>query len=222
MKTKLFLKKTFLAGLIALIPIAGTLWLLKIIIFTAEGMAQALIPSRFRPINMIGYNIPGMGIVAALIVVFLVGLFTRLYIGRRVLAYGDKLFSSIPFGRGIYSAIKQFLGTITGDQQKSFRQVVLVEYPSPDIFAIGFLTGYTRGEIQAKTPSRVMNIFIPTTPNPTSGFLLLFPEEKVTFLDMPVEDAFKFIVSGGVVAKPLLTKQSTPAGDEGRINADPR
>jgi uncharacterized membrane protein len=125
------------------------------------------------------------------------------------------LFSKIPFGRGIYTAIKQFLGTITGDQKKHFRQVVLVEYPSPNMYAIGFLTGHTKGEIQAKTPDRVLNVFIPTTPNPTSGFLLMFPEDKVRILDMPIEDAFKFIVSGGVVAKPLIAREnSAPQGSD--------
>lgn len=203
---KTFLRKTFVAGLLAFLPIAGTLWLLKILIYTAEGLFEGLVPFRFRPANLIGYDIPGMGILAAVLLVFLVGLFTRLYVGKRFLNYGDQLFSKIPFGRGIYSAIKQFLHTVTGDGQKSFRQVVLVEYPSPGIFAIGFLTGWTGGEVQAKTQERVANVFLPTTPNPTSGYLLMFPESKMTLLDMSVEDAFKFIVSGGVVVQPLQSK----------------
>jgi len=198
---KTFFKKTFLAGFIALLPIAGTIWLIKIIIYAAEGLSQAFIPPQWRPANLVGYDIPGMGILAALIVVFIVGLFARLYIGKQVLAYGDRVFQKIPLGRGIYAAIKQFLGTIMGEGRKSFRQVVLVEYPSPKIYAIGFLTGYAGGEVQIKTKQRVANVFIPTTPNPTSGFLLMFPEDKLLYLDMTVEEAFKFIVSGGVVVK---------------------
>lgn len=190
-----------MAGLIALLPIAGTLWLIKIIIYAAEGLFAGFIPSQWRATNLIGYDIPGMGILAALIVVFIVGLFTRLYIGKKVLNYGDRLFKKIPVGRGIYTAIKQFLDTVSGKSRDSFRQVVLVEYPSPGIFALGFLTGYASGEVQSKTESRVANVFIPTTPNPTSGFLLMFPETKMTYLDMTVEEAFKFIVSGGVVVK---------------------
>lgn len=198
---KSFLKKTFLAGLIAFLPIAGTLWLLKILIFTAEGLFEGLIPPRFRPINLIGYDIPGMGILAAFVLVLVVGLFTRLYIGKELLAYGDRLFSRLPFGRGIYTAIKQFVSTITGSGQ-NFRQVVLVEYPSPGTYVIGFLTGQTGGEVQEKTRQEIVSVFLPTTPNPTSGYLLLYPKNKVTPLEMSVEEAFKFIVSGGVVAPP--------------------
>ena len=202
-----FFKKTLMAGLIALLPIIGTIWLIKVIIYTAEGYFQSFIPSQWRPANWIGHDIPGVGILAAILLILLVGLFTRLYIGRRALAWGDQLFRRIPFGRGIYSAIKQFIGTITGETQKSFRQVVLVEYPSPNIYAMGFLTGYAGGEVQAKTKQKVVNVFIPTTPNPTSGFLLMFPEDKIQTLDMSVEDAFKFIVSGGVVVKPFHPKE---------------
>jgi len=200
-----------MAGFIALLPIAGTLWLLKIIIYTAESLFQGFIPARFRPVNLIGYDIPGMGILAALIVVFLVGSITRFYVGRRLLSYGDQIFTKIPFGRGIYSAIKQFIGTIAGGGKKSFRQVVLVEYPSPGIFALGFLTGWASGEVQEKTKKRVANVFIPTTPNPTSGFLLMFSEDNIRILDMTVEDAFKFIVSGGVVVKPFPDQSLPPA-----------
>ena len=205
---KHFFKKTLIAGLITLLPIFGTFWLLKVIIYTAEGFFQGFIPVQWRTESLTGYDIPGLGILAALIVVFLVGLFTRLYIGKQLLSWGDTLFQKIPFGRGIYSAIKQFVGTITGEGRKSFRQVVLVEYPSPGSFALGFLTGWARGEVQQKTQERVANIFIPTTPNPTSGFLLLFPESKMSYLDMTVEEAFKFIVSGGVVTADFQPKAS--------------
>lgn len=200
-----YLKKTFIAGLITLLPIAGTLWLIKVIVYAAEGVFQGLIPVQWRLKTLTGYDIPGMGILAALIALFTVGLFTRLVIGKRVIAYGDRLFHRIPFGRGIYSAIKQFIETVAGSR-KSFRHVVLVEYPSPGIFALGFWTGWAEGEVQAKTQERLANVFLPTTPNPTSGYLLLFPESKMTFLSLTVDEAFKFIVSGGVVASPLESK----------------
>lgn len=211
-----FFKKTFTAGIIALLPIAGTLWLLKIIIYTAESMFEGLIPARFRPVNLIGYDIPGMGILAALILILLVGSITRFYIGKRLLTYSDQIFTKIPLGRGIYTAIKQFISTIAGGNQKSFRQVVLIEYPSPGIFALGFLTGWASGEVQEKTQRRVANVFIPTTPNPTSGFLLMFPEDKFKILEMTVEEAFKFIVSGGVVVKPFNNNGELiqPAGSD--------
>lgn len=196
-----FLKKSFFAGFIALLPIAGTIWLLKVIIVTAESTFQSFIPPQWRPANWIGYDIPGIGILAAVIIVLLVGMLTRLYFGRKLLSYGDRIFHKIPLGRGIYRAIKQFLGTITGEGKKSFRQVVLLEYPCEGTYALGFLTGYSIGEVQDKTPENMANIFLPTTPNPTSGYLLLVPERKLIFLNMAIEDAFKFIVSGGVVVK---------------------
>ncbi len=196
-----FFKKYFTAGIIALLPIAGTLWLLKVLILSAEEFFRSFIPPQFLPENHFGFDIPGLGILFAIIFILLVGLLTRLYIGRRLFNIGDRLFGRIPLGRGIYSAIKQFLGTITGEERKSFRQVVLVEYPSPGLHALGFFTGYASGEVQAKTKVKVANVFIPTTPNPTSGFLLMVPESKLIHLEMSVEDAFKFIVSGGVVVK---------------------
>ncbi len=199
---KTFLKKTFIAGLLALLPIAGTLWLIKVIIYAAEDFFQGFIPAKFRPEHLLGYDIPGLGILAAVIIVFLVGLITRLYIGKKLLSFGDRLFHKIPFGRGIYTAIKQFLGMVAGEGKKSFRQVVMVEYPHTGIYALGFLTGYSGMEIQGKTKERVANVFVPTTPNPTTGLLLLFPESKLVPLQMTVEDAFKLIVSGGVVVKP--------------------
>ncbi len=195
------IKKTFIAGLLTFLPIAGTLWLLKIIIDTAEKFFQGFLPHAWRPAQLIGYEIPGLGILVALTVVFVVGLFTRFYIGRRLLHYGDRLFHKIPLGRGIYSGIKQFLSTIAGAGKKSFRQVVIVEYPAPKIYALGFLTGEASGEVQIKTQENVYNVFLPTTPNPTSGFLLMYPKEKIIFLEMNVEDAFKFIMSGGVVVR---------------------
>ncbi|MDX1386086.1 MAG: DUF502 domain-containing protein, partial [bacterium] len=181
-----YLKKTLLAGLITLLPIAGTLWLIKVIIYAAEGLFEGLIPYQWRLKTLTGYDIPGMGILAALIVIFLVGLFTRLVIGKRFIAYGDRLFQRIPFGRGIYTAIKQFIETVAGSR-KSFQHVVLVEYPSPGSFALGFWTGWAEGEVQAKTQERMANVFLPTTPNPTSGYLLLFPESKMTFLSLTVD-----------------------------------
>ncbi|MCB1214568.1 MAG: DUF502 domain-containing protein [Deltaproteobacteria bacterium] len=208
---KAFLKKTFLAGLIAFLPIAGTLWLLKVLILAAEGLFEGLIPPRFRPINLVGYEIPGMGILAAVLLILIVGLFTRLYVGKRLLSYGDKLFSRLPFGRGIYTAIKQFVSTITGGGQ-NFRQVVLVEFPSPNTYVIGFLTGETGGEVQLRTKQEIVSVFLPTTPNPTSGYLLLYPKDKVIPLDMTVEEAFKFIVSGGVVAPPYPRIQGKAEG----------
>lgn len=198
---KNFLKKTFVAGFLALLPIAGTLWLLKVIVLTAEGFFQSFIPARFHPKLWIGHNIPGIGIVIALLVVLLTGMFTRFYLGHQLFAWGDRIFSKIPFGRTIYSAIKQFLATFTGDGKKTFRRVVLTEFPSAGTYALAFVTGETRGAPRDKSGEKLVNIFLPTTPNPTTGFFLMIPESRLTYLEMNVEDAFKMIISGGVVGK---------------------
>ncbi|KAB2839240.1 DUF502 domain-containing protein, partial [bacterium] len=128
------------------------------------------------------------------------------YLGRKLVEMGDRLFDRIPLGRGIYKAIKQFLNTVAGDSEKSFRRVVLVEFPSPGTYVLGFVTGVASGEVQAKTEEQVLNVFVPTTPNPTTGFFFMMPERKLTPLSMPVEDAFKLLISGGVVVKESLDK----------------
>ncbi|MCC7344104.1 MAG: DUF502 domain-containing protein [Deltaproteobacteria bacterium] len=203
---KKFLKQSFMAGVLTLLPIAGTIWLLKALIFTAEEFSRSFIPARWHPEQVLGRDIPGIGLLIALILILLTGTFTRFYLGRKLVEMGDRLFDRIPLGRGIYKAIKQFLNTVAGESEKSFRRVVLVEFPSPGSFVIGFVTGTASGEVQDKTEERVLNVFVPTTPNPTTGFFFMMPERKLTPLSMPVDEAFKLIVSGGVVVKESLEK----------------
>jgi len=198
---KKFIKQSLVAGLLVLLPIAGTVWLLRFIILSAEQFARSFFPSRLYPENFFGYDIPGMGIALALLLVFLTGMLTRLYLGKKILAFSDKIFDRIPLGRSIYKAIQQFLSTVLGEERRSFRKVVLAEYLAPGTYGLGFLTGEVSPEIEAKSRPGMVNVFIPTTPNPTSGFLMLLPEEKVIPLDISVEEAFKLIVSFGVVGK---------------------
>ncbi|MFO1463468.1 MAG: DUF502 domain-containing protein [bacterium] len=198
---KKFLKQSFMAGMLTLLPIAGTIWLLKVLILGAEEFSRSFIPERFHPEQMLGHDIPGIGLLFALLLILLTGTVTRFYLGKKLVALGDRIFDRIPLGRGIYKAIKQFLNTIAGDSSKSFRKVVLVEFPTPGSFVIGFVTGFASGEVQEKTEEKVLNIFVPTTPNPTTGFFFMMPERKITPLTMSVEEAFKLIVSGGVVVK---------------------
>lgn len=205
-RVKKFLKQSFMAGVLTLLPIAGTIWLLKALIFTAEEFSRSFIPARWHPEQILGRDIPGIGLLIALILILLTGTFTRFYLGRKLVEMGDRLFDRIPLGRGIYKAIKQFLNTVAGDSEKSFRRVVLVEFPSPGTYVLGFVTGVASGEVQAKTEEQVLNVFVPTTPNPTTGFFFMMPERKLTPLSMPVEDAFKLLISGGVVVKESLDK----------------
>lgn len=207
---KKFLKQSFMAGILTLLPIAGTIWLLKALISTAEEFSRSFIPARWHPEQILGRDIPGIGLLLAFILILLTGTLTRFYLGKKMVELGDRIFDRIPLGRGIYKAIKQFLNTVAGETGKGFRRVVLVEFPTPGSFVIGFVTGTASGEIQEKTQERVVNVFVPTSPNPTTGFFFMMPEHKLTPLAMPVEEAFKLIVSGGVVAKDL-TEKANPA-----------
>jgi uncharacterized membrane protein len=196
---KKFLKQSFMAGLLALLPIAGTIWLLRLIIFAAEDFSRSFIPRRFHPETFFGRDIPGMGLLVALILIMITGVLMRLYIGKKILSLGEKIFNKIPLGRSIYIALKQFLATIAGEGSRPFRRTVLVEFPEKGTYAIGFFTGPALGEVQAKTQEKMGHVFIPTTPNPTTGFLLIVPERKMIPLEMSAEEAFKLLVSGGVV-----------------------
>jgi len=198
---KKFLKQSFMAGVLTLLPIAGTIWLLKVLILSAEEFSRSFIPEQFHPEHILGRDIPGAGLLFAVLIILLTGTITRFYVGKRLVSLGDQIFDRIPLGRSIYKAIKQFLNTIAGDKEKTFRKVALVEFPTPGSYMIGFITGLASGETQTKTQEKVWNVFVPTTPNPTTGFLFLLPEQKIIPLEMPVEEAFKLIVSGGVVNK---------------------
>ena len=147
-------------------------------------------------------GLPGLGLVVLLVVITLIGALTAGFLGRMVLNIGERILARMPVIRSVYSAIKQILETVLQQQSKAFRQAVLVEYPRRGIWAIGFITGPTEGEVQNLTLQEVVNVFLPTTPNPTSGFLLFVPRKDVVFLDMSVEEAVKMVISGGIVTPP--------------------
>lgn len=196
---KSLLKNYFFAGLATLIPIALTVYILKILIMWADTFFKHFIPSAFYPENIIGRDIPGIGIVITFLLIVLVGILTRLYIGKILISWGDRIFSRIPFGKGVYKALKDFVGMTLQEGGSSFKQVALIEYPRQGTWAIVFVTGEATGEIQDKTGEKVYTTFLPTTPNPTSGYLLMVPEKDLTILDMKVDQAMKIIISAGVV-----------------------
>lgn len=192
-----FFKKYFVAGALVLAPIAITAWILKGFILWCENLVIGFLPSSWHPITFWGYSIPGVGLFLTLLLIFLTGVLTRLYLGRKLLAIGDALINKIPFGRGIYSSTKQLLNTIVSTRGNKFHQVVLVEFPKPGNFMLGFVTGETGELICKHLNQKTLNVFVPTAPNPTSGFLIVMAEENVTPVDISPEKAFKFIVSGG-------------------------
>ena len=195
------IKNYFIMGLLATIPIGVTIYILRVVIGMMDNMLQIL-PSKFHPDTYLPFHIPGLGSIATVVLIFIIGVLTQSFLGRKVVSIGEWILSKIPLVRNIYIAIKQLTGAIFVQNSKEFKRVVMVEYPRKELWVIGFVTGITEGEVQTKTKKRVVNVFVPTTPNPTSGFYLLVPEKDIISLDMTVEDAFKLVVSGGIVSPP--------------------
>ena len=193
----LTIRNYFITGVVVLIPIGFTLYLTKILI----GISSNLIPKNLNPNHYLPFDIPGVEILISILLITLVGGLSLSFFGKRILKIIDDLFQRIPFLRTVYSAIVQMTETFSkkNDDTKS---VVLVEYPRKGVWAVGFATKENTGEMSDKTNKKLINVFVPTTPNPTSGFLLMFPIEDVIYLNMSFEEASKFIVSAGTSNKP--------------------
>ena len=191
------LRTYFFTGVVVLIPIGITLYLTKFII----QISSKIIPEEINPNNYLPFSIPGLEILISIIVITIVGGLSFSFIGKKLLQLINDLFKRIPILRTIYSAITQMTETFT-NKDDSKRSVVLVEYPRKGTWAVGFATKKNETEISSKTNKNLINVFLPTTPNPTSGFLLMFPEEEIVYLDMTFEEASKFIVSAGTSAPP--------------------
>ena len=192
----LTLRNYFIAGVVVLIPIGFTLYLSKILI----GISSNLIPKNLNPNHYLPFDIPGIEILISILLITLVGGLSLSFFGRRILKLIDDLFKRIPFLRTVYSAIVQMTETFS-KKDNNQKSVVIVEYPRKDVWAVGFATKENKGEMSEKTNKKLINVFVPTTPNPTSGFLLMFPIEDVIYLNMTFEEASKFIVSAGTSNK---------------------
>ena len=188
----LILRNYFITGVVVLIPIGFTLYLSKILI----GFSSKIIPENINPNNYLPYAIPGIEILISIIFITIVGGLSLSFLGKRILRVIDDLFKRIPFLRTIYSAILQMTETFS-KKDNDKKSVVLIEYPRKGVWAVGFATKENKGEMAQKTNQKLINVFVPTTPNPTSGFLLMFPIDDVIYLNMTFEEASKFIVSAG-------------------------
>ena len=186
------LRNYFITGIVVLVPIGITLYLTKFFI----SVSSKLIPEEINPNNYLPFLIPGLEIFLAVIFITLIGYLSLSFIGKKILQLFKDLLKKIPILRTIYSAIGQMAETLAPNK-KSRKSVVLIEYPRKGSWAVGFATKDNKGEISKKTHQRLVNVFVPTTPNPTSGFLLMFPKEELVYLDMTFEEASKFIVSAG-------------------------
>ena len=194
-KRSLFVKfrNYFITGIVVLIPIGITLYFTLFII----KISSTILPKEINPNNYLPYNVPGLEILIAVILITFIGWLSLSFIGRNLLNIFNNLLKRIPILRTIYSAITQMTETFTKTNEEDKKNVVLVEYPRKGSWAVGFATKKNTGEISDKTKKDLINVFVPTTPNPTSGFLLMFPKEEIIYLDATFEEASKFIVSAG-------------------------
>ena len=199
----------FLTGVVVTAPIALTFYLTWQFINWVDGQAIPLLPNKYNPENYLPFSLPGLGLVMMVVLLTFVGFLTAHIFGRTLLRTGERIVNQLPVVRTIYGALKQVLETILNQSSNSFRQAVLVEYPRRGIWTVAFVTSDTEGEVAEHLGNGMVNIYVPTTPNPTSGFLLMVPRSDLVFLDMPVEDAAKFIISVGVIPADVIAKSAS-------------
>ena len=204
MKKKL--KQIFLTGLAVTVPIGLTLYILFFLIDIMDSLLK-IIPLRYHPDTLLGIHIPGLGIIVTVILIFICGLITASYIGNKIVQSGEDLLYRIPFVRTIYQAIKRFSDTMVMDRRSSFKRVVLVEFPRKGLYTIGFVTGEPKWEIKRETVENLISVFLPTTPNPTSGYLVILPKDQFLEIDMSVEEALTYIISVGIVGPAERSKK---------------
>ncbi|MEM9682101.1 MAG: DUF502 domain-containing protein [Pseudomonadota bacterium] len=203
----------FLAGVLIISPVAITLALAFWLINFVDSNIVPLIPYQWNPDTYlrqyfgVQVSIPGLGVLILFVVITLVGWLTAGYVGRMMVRVGENIVQRMPVVRSIYGAVKQIMETLFRNQSQAFRQAVLVEYPRRGLWTIAFVTGEPKGEVKSHLPGSLINIYVPTTPNPTSGFLLFVPREDIIFLSMTVEEAFKLVISGGIVVPPDRREQ---------------
>lgn len=187
-----------MAGLLIWIPLAATFVVMKFIIELLD-KTLSLLPSAYQPQQLLGYNIPGVGVLLSLFLLLLTGVLVTNFLGAKLVTLGEMILDKIPLVRSIYQAVKQVLETVFSSSSNAFRQVLLVEYPRKGLWSIAFQTGTTCDKICRHTGSDMITIFVPTTPNPTSGFLMMIPSEDAIQLDMSVDEALKMVISLGVM-----------------------
>ena len=196
------LKAYFFAGVLVTAPLGITFYVSWIFIKWVDSKVTSLLPTVYNPETYLPVSIPGIGLIIVCIVLTIIGALTAGIIGRFWFRTSEKILSRMPVIRSIHSAIKQIFETVLSSQSNAFREVVLFEYPRRGSWAMGFITGQTQGEVQDITKDEVVNVFLPTTPNPTSGYLLFIPRRELVTLSMSVEEGIKMVVSGGIVTPP--------------------
>jgi uncharacterized membrane protein len=196
-KFNLLLKRYFITGLLVITPLWGTYLILKALFLTLEGVLGDLLRTYFR------YYVPGLGVIALILIILLAGLLTTNILGRKIFEVWESFLQHVPVIRSVYNLVKSIVDTISLQGKEQFNRVVLIEFPRKGHYSIAFVTGVTKGEVQEITKEKLINVYVPTTPNPTSGYFLLVPESEIIPLSMSVEDGMKMIISGGLYTPPV-------------------
>ncbi|MFL6691369.1 MAG: DUF502 domain-containing protein [Ramlibacter sp.] len=200
------LRRWLFAGLLVLAPLGITLWVLQWIVGTLD-QTLLILPERWQPDRLIGFRIPGLGVLLALAILLVVGAITSNFIGRKLVSWGDALLNRIPVVRGIYSSVKQVSDTLFSPSGNAFRTAVLVQWPRPDVWTIAFVTGTPGGDVVTHLPDDFVSVYVPTTPNPTGGDFVMLRRRDCIELKMTVDEALRYVISMGVVvpSTPIIT-----------------
>lgn len=201
------MRKYFITGLLILVPLAITAWVLHAVISTMD-QSLLLLPVQWRPEALIGFKIPGLGAVLTVLIIFVTGLLTKNFIGNYVVAAWEALLNRIPIVNSIYSSVKQVSDTLFSSTGNAFSKAVLIQYPREGSWTIAFLTGKPSGDVAQHLGDDFISVYVPTTPNPTSGYFLMVPKKDAIELEMSVDTALKYVVSMGVVAPEVSEKLS--------------
>ncbi len=195
------IRRYFVTGLLIWVPLAITAWVLSLIVGTMD-QSLRLLPSAFHPRQSLGFDLPGAGVILTLLIIFITGVLAANFIGQRLVAWWERLLTKIPVVNSIYNSVKQVSDTLFSSSGNAFRKALLVQYPREGSWTIAFLTGQPGGDVSNHLQGDYVSVYVPTTPNPTSGFFLMMPKKDVIELDMSVDEALKYIISMGVVAPP--------------------
>ena len=201
------IRRYFFTGVAITAPIGITVYLSIIFINFIDSNVKKLVPNKYNPDSYLPFDIPGTGLVVAILLLIIIGFLTAGFLGRYFVGLGEKIINKLPIIRSIYGALKQIFQTILGSSSKAFREVVLIEYPRKGIWAVAFITSETKGEVKLKLKKNSVNVFLPTTPNPTSGFLLFVPLKDIKRLNMNIEEGMKLVISGGIIT-PEIKKRT--------------
>ena len=192
------LRKWFFAGLLVVLPVAITVWVVQWIIGTLD-QTLLILPGAWQPDRVLGFHVPGLGVLLALSILLLVGAIASNFVGRHLLAWSDRIFNRIPVVRSIYSGVKQVSDTLFSESGNAFRTAVLVQWPRPDVWTIGFVTGAPGGDVVNHLAGEYLSVYVPTTPNPTGGYFVMLRKSDCIELRMSVDEALRYVISMGVV-----------------------